>query len=226
MNSPCLPTILRDLKIGDLPQIVSIHAAAFPTSALTQLGLEAIRRDYEWLMNGPHEAINLGCEYDGGLAGFCFSGRFNGARSGFVRHNRFFLIWTLVTHPWLIVNTIIMEQLRLEWIIFLKQVRSRRPSTIFPSPTERQRSYGILSIAVHPKYQGLGLGKALTNRAEAIARQQGFQQMHLTVHFDNMQAIRFYESQGWRKESDENGWQGKMMKKISSLSRTEYAQFI
>jgi len=59
-----------------------------------------------------------------------------------------------------------------------------------PHPLE---SYGILSIAIDPHYQGLGIGKMLMEHAEAIAREKGFCEMDLTVGPQNKRTIDFYE---------------------------------
>ncbi|CAG0992531.1 hypothetical protein ANRL4_02561 [Anaerolineae bacterium] len=48
------------LTTSVLPFVVQIHRAAFPDSALTKLGAEAVRRYYLWLMTGPHDAVNVG----------------------------------------------------------------------------------------------------------------------------------------------------------------------
>jgi len=215
MKSPVTQITLRELIMSDLPQVVRVHLSAFPDSALTKLGIETVRRYYDWLMKGPHEAYYLACEYGDGLAGYCFGGRFNGALSGFLRRNRFFLVWTVLTHPWLIAQSSVAGHSRQALNILYTQIRSPKPSGVNVANPVRQGSFAILSIAVHSQFHGRGLGKALIREAESIAQQKGFKKMHLSVHQTNLQAIRFYEGQGWRKEIDENGWQGIMTKQIS-----------
>jgi ribosomal protein S18 acetylase RimI-like enzyme len=34
---------------------------------------------------------------------------------------------------------------------------------------------------------------------EAVARERGFESMHLSVHAENERAIRFYERRGWTR---------------------------
>lgn len=58
-----MPSVLpRPLSAPDLGQAVQIHRAAFPDSALTKLGAEAVCRYYLWLLTGPHDAVNVGWE--------------------------------------------------------------------------------------------------------------------------------------------------------------------
>jgi ribosomal protein S18 acetylase RimI-like enzyme len=66
------------------------------------------------------------------------------------------------------------------------------------APNEGPRPFSILSIAVQPERRGCGIGALLLARAEADARQRGFKRMGLTVHADNVAAIRLYERCGWR----------------------------
>lgn len=76
----------KSLTTSDLPHIVRVHRAAFPDSALTKLGSEAVRRYYLWLLIGPHDAVNVGAfDLENVLVGFCFGGKFRGALSGFLQ---------------------------------------------------------------------------------------------------------------------------------------------
>ena len=49
MTNPVASDLLvLNLDVKDLPAVASVHMAAFPKSALTMLGTEAVRRYYEW----------------------------------------------------------------------------------------------------------------------------------------------------------------------------------
>jgi ribosomal protein S18 acetylase RimI-like enzyme len=153
------------------------------------------------------------------MAGFCFAGTFNGAISGFLRRNRFFLIWKVITHFWLFTDDLFRSRASRGFEIF---TRFLRPQANPPAPTlpqtgangnEVKREYGILSIATHPQVQGKGIGKALMLENERRALERGFTTMGLNVSCDNNQAIRFYESLGWERiPGDEGVWKGKMKK--------------
>jgi ribosomal protein S18 acetylase RimI-like enzyme len=79
----------------------------------------------------------------------------------------------------------------------------------------RVQSFGILSIAVDPRRQGIGAGKSLIAYCEASAFQRGFEQMHLTVEPENRQAIAFYERLGWEKALESGVWKGRMIKRLT-----------
>lgn len=210
-----MPTSIEIRKLGqqDLPAIASIHKLAFPGSALTALGASAVRRYYEWQLTGPHDVSALGAFHENEMAGFCFGGVFHGAMSGFLRKNRAYLAWRVITHPWLAANPLFRDRL----INGLKVLRRfPKPSrTNRPNPIHQKLSFGILSIAVNPEFQGKGVAKVLMMESEAIAKRQGFNEMNLTVSPDNYRAIRFYDSLGWQKVTRESAWSGEMVKSLS-----------
>lgn len=206
----------RNLETYNLPAVAELHAAAFPDSALTMLGAECLRRYYEWQLVGPHDVLALGAFVDTELCGFCFGGTFRGATAGFLNRNRAYLSWRVLTHPWLATNPLFRDRLASGTRI-LKRIALQRS----PKPKAAQaafgavKSFGILSIAVHPERQGLGLGRLLMKESEDAARRHGFNEMDLTVQTDNHQAIRFYESLDWKKVHREGAWRGKMRKALA-----------
>jgi ribosomal protein S18 acetylase RimI-like enzyme len=203
---------IRPLASRDLREAAALHLRAFPDSALTALGPESVRRYYEWQLTGPHETTALGVWHDGALAGFCFGGLFRGAMSGFLRQNRLHLALRVATHPWLLANPLFRERLTSGLRILRRFSRPPAP----PSPAApKPRRFGILSIAVDPRLHGHGLGKRLMQAAELRAREQAFPEMQLTVAPENQQAIRFYESLGWRKHPAGAEWTGEMRKTLS-----------
>jgi ribosomal protein S18 acetylase RimI-like enzyme len=206
---------VRQLTESDLQSVTLVHAAAFPDSALTKLGAESVRRYYEWQLLGPHEVVALGAFVDNDLSGFCFGGLFKGSTSGFVSKNRVYLSWRVLTHPWLAANPMFRERLIIATRI-LKRFAKPKPSRSRTRPPARSanKSFGILSIAVDPQCQGLGLGRVLMEESESVARQRGFNQMDLTVHPNNHKAVHFYEGRGWEKESQRGVWQGLMRKSL------------
>jgi len=203
---------IRKLQFNDLQEVTCIHLAAFPISALSQLGEESVLRYYQWLLQGPHNAITLGVYCEGSLAGFCFAGRFQGALSGFLRKNIGFLIWQVLSHPWLLANSLFLKRMNLARAVLLRWF-----VPVMPSPPLLKNSFGILSIAVNPKLLGNGYGRRLMLEVKKIAVERGFANMHLTVSVDNYQAITFYEKLGWHKLLASDGvWHGIMMEHLKN----------
>lgn len=211
---------VRNLGVSDLASVASIHVQAFPDSALTKLGFEAVRRYYEWQMKGPHDAYNIGAfDNDGTLGGFCFGGIFRGALGGFLDANRRYLISRVITRPWLLANPLFFDRVRLA--VQSLNWRSRRvvakPRPAAQQPQVQRRSFGILSIAVRPNLRGTGVAQLLMSHSEQMAKQLGYSMMNLSVHEANSRAIGFYEKLGWTRVMDDDGvWQGRMTKTLAT----------
>lgn len=205
--------LVRHLELEDLGEVTRVHMAAFPKGALTLLGPEAVRRYYQWQLQGPHDVTASGAFMGNQLIGFSFSGVFRGATAGFLKQNRKFLAVHLLGHPWLVANPLIRERMNFSARI-LRRNKRRENST--GSPEGKIRSFGILAIAVDPQAQGSGVGRTLMAEAEQVAKIQGFTQMHLTVNTDNHQAIKFYEKLNWERSSTQSGWTGSMKKALQS----------
>lgn len=106
---------IENIKSNNLQTVAEVHISAFPTSALTHLGKEAVRRYYEWQLIGPHDCLAIGAfDEQGRMLGFCFGGVFRGSLSGFVGKNKKFLVIQVIKRPWLILtNSIFRDRIRL-----------------------------------------------------------------------------------------------------------------
>lgn len=208
-------TVLRSLNVDDLSAVAQVHIRAFNGRALSELGDEAVRRYYDWQLNGPHQSHCFGIFGDDKLMGFCFGGAFSGATSGFIRKNKWYLISRVLTHPWLIFSSFFRERL-IMGINILRRLGRTPPVNIVPDKIPaRAHSFGILAIAIDPEYQGMGLGRILMQEAERIARMHGYLRMNLSVDCSNHQAIKFYEKLGWKKVIPPNdSWHGTMIKDL------------
>jgi ribosomal protein S18 acetylase RimI-like enzyme len=221
---------VRLLTLADLPAVAHIHRAAFPESALSRIGLGAIRRYYAWQMTGPHHSVAFGACAGGELAGFCFGGVYNGAVTGFLRQNRLYLLLVVALRPWLLTDPFFRERIIqaariLRIRLIPKWLRRKRKASWPARPSiQPEASFGILSIAVHPAHRGSGIGSQLMAEAERIALASGFTRMDLTVHTSNAQAIRFYEKQGWEKDLWNGEWRGVMVKTLLTTNHERRRQ--
>lgn len=213
---------IRNIAETDLTNLTHIHMFAFPDSALTKLGFEPVRRYYEWLMVGPHDALNIGVFEGETLIGFCFGGIFRGALGGFLEKNRNFLIQQVMTRPWLLFNPLFRERATFAFKRVFQRKKTVKPvpaPKVDDIPQKTLPSFGILSIAVSPKYQGMGASKLLMEYSEKVARDRGFTRMGLTVHPSNGRAVRFYEKMGWQKDAVDGVWSGHMSKILITSER-------
>jgi ribosomal protein S18 acetylase RimI-like enzyme len=207
---------LCTLDRSHLDTIATIHRAAFPRSALTTLGHQAVRRYYAWQLDGPHESYTIGALCDGELAGFCFGGIFPEAISGYVRKNAPFLLSRVLVHPELIADPAFRRKLDAT----VRKLRTwpgkrsaKRPE---PAKPAMKWPFDILAIAVHPNLQDAGLGTRIMQQAERIARERDFHYMTLVVNPSNTQAIRFYEKIGWERALVRGEWRGNMIRWLTA----------
>ncbi len=205
---------LQTLDIDDLFAVTEIHRDTFPESMLSLLGFEVVRRYYLWQFTGPHDVFSLGVFGDSGtLCGYCFGGIFRGALSGFLNANKYFLFWKVLTKP----GIFLMPEFRRRFLPSFRLMRRERDTQfhLLQQETDQRKSFGILTIAIHPQFQGKGLGKLLMKRAENAAISQGFREMNLTVHPENTLAVEFYQKLGWEKVLDNStAWSGRMTKNL------------
>lgn len=214
---------IYELSGEDLTIITEIHCSAFPETALTKLGGETVRRYYEWQMDHAENALIIGAFVREKMAGFCFGGRFKDATSGFLKHNKFYILWRIASHPWLVRDRIFRERISFGIkVLRKKMMRKAREKKLakdisLKKITEfdtRLNSFGILSIAVDSRFQGEGVGYELMRASEDAARLRKYKQMNLSVHTDNLQAIRFYEKCGWERLIEKGIWRGNMRKTL------------
>lgn len=208
-GSPSVRLIIR----GELVHVAAVHLEAFPSSVLTKLGDDAVRRYYDWQLSGPHDCVALGGWTGDQLAGFVFGGTFDAALFGFLRRDRMFLMGRLLQRPRLLVDPELRPSIRTG----LQSMVRRRARSVGPV-VERPSSFGILSIAVRPSAQGSGVAQQLLAETEQAARARGFEHMNLTVDPENGRAIRFYERNGWIRDHPHGAaWSGTMRKALPAV---------
>jgi ribosomal protein S18 acetylase RimI-like enzyme len=214
---------IREIGLTDLEQVASIHIASFHDRALSQLGKGAVQRYYHWLLTGfPKRFPLCAVSPDQQLAGYCFAGVYAGSFSGFLEHNRWYLLSRMVMRPWLLFNPLVRMQaglaLKTLWKLFKKRMPNRKeiPIEHKVKPNESiNQDLGVLSIAVHPSFQRQGVGALLMRAIEKKAVESGYSQMHLSVHPDNLPAVNFYQRLGWQKSTSDGEWDGKMFKRLT-----------
>lgn len=202
--------VLRPVTLAELDDVTRIHCAAFPTSALTRLASGAVRRYYEWQRTGPHDARIMGAFVRHEMAGFCVAGVFRGALGGFVRRHRYYLAARVLLKPWFLMHPETRSRVRRGFGILMRTARRAA------QPPAAAEHFGILSIAVDPRFRRCGVGRALVADAEQTARERGFDHVILTVDPANTEAIRFYEALNWEPASDSTPWHGAMQKFVGA----------
>src|SRR5215813_3538721 len=162
-------------------------------------------------MIGPHSASAFGAFIRDKCVGFFFGGVFRGSTSGFLRENRLYLAFRLLTHPWLIRRASFRNHVLFAVRLLWKSARRHPPSFAKPAPPQ---SFGILALNVSPSFQRKGVGKLLMQQAEEIARKHSFYGMHLTIPVQNENALAFCQHLGWEKYPAEDEWHGQLTKTL------------
>jgi ribosomal protein S18 acetylase RimI-like enzyme len=205
--------MIRRLAPDDLEAVANLHVTAFPQSALSRLGPAIVARYYGWQLLGPHDCVAVVALEGARIRAFCIGGAFRGALSGFLRKHRRTIALRMLSHPWLLGNEIVRDRM----LSRLRRIRQREPKSGGLSDSRRE-TFGILAIAVDPEYQRSGLGRLLMDEMEREARTRDFDDMGLTVHIDNVGAVRFYERLGWRKVTARGRWNGRMTKSLGAAA--------
>lgn len=207
--------LIQPIDKSKINQIVDIHLLAFPESILSQFGRKMIARWYAWHMEPPNECYAFGAYDEDSMKGFCLSGFFLNSEIFFFRKNFLFVLWQLIIHPQLIITKKTFKRLN-DIILAFYDLLSSRGKKIQRVVRPRSEKFGILSIAVDPACQNSGIGHLFVIRVGQLAVEIGIEKINISVHPSNLQAIRFYEKNGWEKVCYDSSkpWQGYMIKVV------------
>jgi ribosomal protein S18 acetylase RimI-like enzyme len=196
---------VRSLSEDDLPAAVHIYRAANPNSLLTTFGPGQVLHYLSWQLKARHMAAATAAEVNGELAGILLLVK-NNDLPGYLKQNAWFLVRSFLKNS---------------TVLFTPLFRSRATQCIRclakppKSWTRQPGTVRVLCIAVHPRFQGNGIGGKLLKTAEELAFSRGHDRAELTVNTTNLSAIRFYERSGWRKLMVDGQWTGAMQKHFS-----------
>lgn len=174
------------LRPEHAPAMAQIHLRAFPTSLRSHLGTGFVERFYGEFCRHAYDygfvAFDTGT---GRMAAFVVgTNRASAHRLAFLVHRAPFLCWRVAERC--LTDA---EVRRMVCFALRGGPGGGRPAAICP--------VRLLSIAVHPDFQGSGAAKAVADAFEAGVRANGHDRIGLSVHADNPRAIAFYLKTGW-----------------------------
>jgi ribosomal protein S18 acetylase RimI-like enzyme len=170
---------VRSMTRNDLEGVVSIHLAAFPSFFLTFLGPRFLRLFYGSVMTG---GIALVVTIDDRVAGFVVG--MLDSRSFYRR-----LLLTRFVHVAIAILPVVLRHPS----TLLRVARRGVGRAFQPSPGAE-----LMSLAVHPREQHHGLGRALVDAFVARVREAGEEHLWLiTDAADNAAVKKFYETLGF-----------------------------
>ena len=168
----------------EIDAIVSIHEQAFPSFFLTKLGTGFLKLYYKSVMNHK-DGVLLVCMMDDTPIGLCagtiLSAGFNIKliKSNLMQFG-YESLKLLYTNP--------------KSLIHLMKNMSKEDASV----GDKGNYAELLSIAVDPKQQRSGGGRAMLQVLENEVKKRGSKEISLTTDYDdNEKAVRFYKSLGY-----------------------------
>lgn len=177
---------IRKATSKDIERIVDIHCSAFKGFFLTELGEGFLHLYYSSYFK-EDSAVLLVAEQNGVVVGFSSATSLSaGFNTRLVKRN--FLKYAL--------RGCIVALTRPKALVNLSKNWSHRDSSV-----EDNGNYAeLMSIAVHPKAQGWGVGKFLLFKTEEELKILKADKLSLTTdYYNNDKTIGFYKSQGFEE---------------------------
>lgn len=177
---------IRKVVSEDVDSIVAIHEKAFPDFFLTTLGNKFLKLYYKCLCQSKN-AVTLCAEENGVLVGFATSSYLShGFNTLLIKNN--LCKFGLMTMQLLLTNP--KAVLRLA-----KNLEKKTDENIVDDKGDYAELY---SIAVLPKYQGMGIGKSLLMAIEKDVIKHNRTISLTTDYYNNDKTIGFYHSLGYK----------------------------
>lgn len=182
--------IIRCAALADMKAIARVHKQIFADHLLGRLPVWLIRQYYTCLFKAGAIAIVAERDTDG-IIGFILGG--NG-RSLAVGKRDFLKRWGALFGGCIMMDRV---ALRLFWETYVRLKKATSPQSVVGTSF----SMRLLSIGVCKQSQGSGIASELLAYFENIL-QRDFQVKGygLSVHSDNVRAIRFYQKSGFYEE--------------------------
>ena len=144
---------IRKISLDDLNDVVKIHSMALPDDVLPNLGITLLDRYYKSVVDDKSQLI-VGSWHDGHLLGYCLT-----SKKDITLTKLFSSVTGLLS-----LTTLMLSRPGL-FYSGLKQAMKT-------SPLETDEAE-IAFIAVSPKHQGNGVGKAMIAYAVQVCREEG-----------------------------------------------------
>ena len=208
---------IKKIKFIDISEVALIHVVSFKESFLTNLGIDVVKKYYEWQLMSPDRVFSYGIFFDRRLAGYCFGGSFSMALGGFLIRNKKVIFFSILKKPWVLLKPIFLKKIIIGMKIFFRFIKIKNLKKK-ASTNKKGKNFGILAIATDPEFRGKGFGKKLMLFSEEIAQKESYNKIRLTVSSKNHRAIDFYLNLGYEKKffSNDNFWNGTMEKIIQA----------
>jgi hypothetical protein len=109
-----------------------------------------------------------------------------------------------MARPWLLGNEIIRERVALGLRILTRRLK---PTPTFDPPFSYRNGSAFISLLVHPDHRGMS-ALLMIRRAEEIAAQHGYGQIHHCVDPKNTPVVKMYDLLKYEKINEDGEWKG------------------
>ncbi len=193
----------KDLTVDDLPDVVRVHAAAFPDTVLSEFGDAVLTSYYRWHLAHPLLVVARGAWIGPELVGYSVVMR-DHSFADFVRAHKWLFIWSdlkrvIRLRPSLLYKRFIRNRGQIVDAYLLWYFKT---SQMFGNRVKRKSSERICwlhVLATDPSRFGCGVGSALLKFSEERVASLGFSRLMLGVQADNSRALSLYEHRGWKR---------------------------
>ena len=207
--------LYRNADPEDLSGIAELFLAAFPESIEHYvghpIGPNAIE-DAVAIALGAEPGAFLVAEVGGRIAGYSFTpSKFsNLVRTALLGGRLLRMSWRWITGRYKIGLKPVKIAVR-NWLNIWREARKE----------EHQAEARILSIAVHPDFQGMGIGTGLMRRGIAYLKEKGERTIRLEVRPENAAAVHVYEKLGFEAKGRTRDTQGEWLIMLCDLAEKE-----
>lgn len=191
---------VRQANVDDLNAIAECHIAAFPGEFLSLLGREFLIDYYAFYLSHK-EGICLVCldESSHKVVGLVAGGAPN-INEKFMKsrlpRKALTVFKQAIRHP-RVRSRLIEHACRILGGILRRLGVCKRKSVEAPVDDSWGRWANLLSVCVHPSFRKRGIGALLMDAFRRECGHRGYSYIRLSVHNDNINAIKLYERQGW-----------------------------
>ena len=176
---------VREMRVGDVPEVVRVHLASFPGFFLSFLGPRFLRLLYGEILRQPDHVALVGLNAAGKVTGFVAGVE---KQTGFYARLARRRWWAF---GWAAVGAALRRPSVLP--------RLCRAFTYSRRAGEAACEALLLSVAVLPEAQGTGLGQALVHEFLGQMARRHVGQVSLTTDQDNNERVnRFYRRLGFQ----------------------------
>ena len=177
--------MIKKADKSDIQNIIELHLSSFDKNHFSAVFSEKMLEQYfENLLELNDFNLVLYSDETKELLGYVIAG-YNSqeAVNNFIRQNYVAVILTLIKNP-----------------RFLSEKIVEVSAKIFGTKYKKKAKCRLYLIAVNQNYKGKGIGKQLINYLENEIREKGLNLYGLSVRKDNIDAIGFYNQNGYKVE--------------------------